>query len=55
MIQKKYQNSKGSICLIHSCVMLYPAYFDARKSVAQGRRVPLSLAVNTDMDKGGNN
>lgn len=28
--------------------MFYTAYFDARKTVAQGRRVPAHLAAHTD-------
>jgi signal recognition particle subunit SEC65 len=34
-------------------LMLYPAYFDKRKSIDEGRRVPLNIAVNTDVSKGG--
>lgn len=32
---------------------LYPAYFDGRKSVREGRRVPKSLAVNCDLKANG--
>ena len=39
--------------MIFSAMMLYPAYFDARKSLQQGRRVPKKLAVNTDLEKDG--
>jgi signal recognition particle subunit SEC65 len=33
--------------------MLYPAYFDGRKTMKQGRRVSKELAVNTDPTEGG--
>lgn len=36
-----------------SSLVIYPAYFDSRKTVKQGRRLPKKYSINTQVDKDG--
>lgn len=48
-----HQNEEEVRLKFKSATILYPAYFDARKSYSQGRRIPVSLAINTDPTQNG--
>jgi signal recognition particle subunit SEC65 len=52
-ITEQLTGSKADFEKFKDAIVLYPAYFDARKSEKQGRRVPRDLAINTDVTKGG--